>query len=470
MDTQFFNKFNHYFKDDKVITDVIQYKKRSKIPANIKNPSQFKNKYKDFIIKNNELVYEPTGHIVIPKNDTTKVLENVYKTNDFGLGKGQNRFYENVRQKYINITRLQVKEFIRTKSNLQLTKEFQPRVNKPIVSKYPNSLWSIDLMDLSMYSKSNGGYRYIVNVVDVFTRKIWLRGIKEKSAVVVKNVLQDIIRKARVKPNHLSSDRGREFSGVFTEYCKTNNIKQRFGRSYTPQSNAIVERQNREIRRLIRAYFAKNKKQNWINELENIQNNINNSVSEDIKVAPNKLWKAVKAPIENLPENEKQYINKRDTQREVKFRHTELNEGDYVRIKFTSISSQIRALVKSGESKKIIIRYTPIVFRIIRRFIPRNEFGRSRYLLEGKNGVKVYQQGYKKLFYSNDLLKVKNDFESPQEMNYNKAFELNNVERNIGDVYFDNNIVVREIRNIERDETQAIRKSNRERQLNRRFK
>ena len=65
---------------------------------------------------------------------------------------------------------------------------------------------------------------------------------------------------------------------------------------------------------------------------------------------------------------------------------------------------------------------------------------------------------------------MKNDFESPQEMNYNKAFELNNVERNIGDVYFDNNIVVREIRNIERDETQAIRKSNRERQLNRRFK
>ena len=126
------------------------------------------------------MVYEPTRHIVIPKNDSTKVLENVYKTNDFGLGKGQNRFYENVRQKYINITRLQVKEFIRTKSNLQLTKEFQPRVNKPIVSKYPNSLWSIDLMDLSMYSKSNGGYRYIVNVVDVFTRKIWLRGIKEK--------------------------------------------------------------------------------------------------------------------------------------------------------------------------------------------------------------------------------------------------------------------------------------------------
>ena len=74
------------------------------------------------------------------------------------------------------------------------------------------------------------------------------------------------------------------------------------------------------------------------------------------------------------------------------------------------------------------------------------------------------------MFYSNDLLKVKNDFESPQEMNYNKAFELNNVERNIGDVYFDNNIVVREIRNINRDETQAIRKSNRERQLNRRFK
>ena len=51
MDTQFFNKFNHYFKDDKVIVHVIQYKKRSKIPANIKNPNQFKNKYKDFIVK-----------------------------------------------------------------------------------------------------------------------------------------------------------------------------------------------------------------------------------------------------------------------------------------------------------------------------------------------------------------------------------------------------------------------------------
>ena len=72
--------------------------------------------------------------------------------------------------------------------NYQLTKDFKHRINKLILSAFPNQLWCIDLIDWSQLYKrhrGNQGYRYIVNVVDVFSRKIWIEKMKNKEAEIM---------------------------------------------------------------------------------------------------------------------------------------------------------------------------------------------------------------------------------------------------------------------------------------------
>ena len=75
--------------------------------------------------------------------------------------------------------------------NYQLTKDFKHRINKLILSAFPNQLWCIDLIDWSQLYKrhrGNQGYRYIVNVVDVFSRKIWIEKMKNKEAEITHDI------------------------------------------------------------------------------------------------------------------------------------------------------------------------------------------------------------------------------------------------------------------------------------------
>jgi hypothetical protein len=194
------------------------------------------------VVDDDGLVFIPLGLKVIPKSKTQEVLEELYTNEDVGIGKGIVALYKFVRRHYINITRKDVASFIQNQTNYQLTKAVENRVNKPIISYYPNSLWCLNLIDMSSYEKQNSRYRYIMTIVDVFSRNIWLEKMKTKDAISARETIKRAIDKAGISPNDLISDNGTEFLGEFTEYCKEQEIKQRFSTAYLPQANGIVER------------------------------------------------------------------------------------------------------------------------------------------------------------------------------------------------------------------------------------
>ena len=45
--------------------------------------------------------------------------------------------------------------------------------NDKIVALRPNDVWMVDVMELRPYQSSNNDYRYILNVIDIFSRKLW---------------------------------------------------------------------------------------------------------------------------------------------------------------------------------------------------------------------------------------------------------------------------------------------------------
>jgi hypothetical protein len=110
-------------------------------------------------------------------------------------------------------------------------------------------LLHMDLMGPTR-TASLGGKRYILVIVDDFSRYTWAIPIREKSDAF--DTAQHLFKKIQVEQNceivRIRSDHGREFeNSKFEELCRSYGIKQEFSSPITPQQNGVVERKNRVI-------------------------------------------------------------------------------------------------------------------------------------------------------------------------------------------------------------------------------
>jgi hypothetical protein len=110
-------------------------------------------------------------------------------------------------------------------------------------------LLHMDLMGPTR-TASLGGKRYILVIVDDFSRYAWVVPIREKYDVF--DAAQHLFKKIQVEQNcqimRIHSDHGREFE----EFCLSFGIKQEFSSPITPQQNGVVERKNRVIQEMAR--------------------------------------------------------------------------------------------------------------------------------------------------------------------------------------------------------------------------
>ena len=80
----------------------------------------------------------------------------------------------------------------------------------------------IDLMDMGQKgaAKFNGSsYRYLLSVMDVFSRFVWLRPMNKKMSKNVEDELRSIYLE-HVPPRVIQCDQGSEFKGAVKELCR----------------------------------------------------------------------------------------------------------------------------------------------------------------------------------------------------------------------------------------------------------
>ncbi|CAG2217713.1 unnamed protein product [Mytilus edulis] len=86
----------------------------------------------------------------------------------------------------------------------------RPQNRTEIVVAGIDDQWSADLMDMVKFSKYNKEYKYVLVVIDVFSKYLWLRKLKDKKGESVATAFQDIFQTGRV-PNKIRTDMGQEF-------------------------------------------------------------------------------------------------------------------------------------------------------------------------------------------------------------------------------------------------------------------
>ena len=105
--------------------------------------------------------------------------------------------------------------------NVKFTNKASPR---PVTARTVQGQHQIDLMDLCKEAVNHNGhvYKYVLSVMDIFSRYLWLRPLEKKSSQDVSQALQRIYSE-HGPPDRLQSDRGTEFEGKVRPLCKQLN-------------------------------------------------------------------------------------------------------------------------------------------------------------------------------------------------------------------------------------------------------
>ena len=122
------------------------------------------------------------------------------------------------------------------------------------------NVWECDLLDVHSYAKYNDNFRYILSVIDVFSKFLYLIPVKTKSGPAVTaaflSIFDDTPKLTSRRPVWVRTDKGNEFfnkhfqdmlrdEGIQFQACRNPDVK-----------CAVVERDQRTIRDRLYKYFT----------------------------------------------------------------------------------------------------------------------------------------------------------------------------------------------------------------------
>jgi hypothetical protein len=200
-------QFNFGYSDAS-LAEIMDYLRTKVVPASMDTTAKkrrFIQKWsKDWEIKSVKLIYSPLNLTVVPNDKRNDVLKSIYEDIKQGPGQGISLFYKRMRDSYLNIRRSDVSAFLKSQKVYQITRPQNHITNKPILALSPNERWGLDCINMVSYASANGGIdrgtKFILTVVDYFSRKTWLRPLISQTAVNVRNAIVSIVAETKTYP------------------------------------------------------------------------------------------------------------------------------------------------------------------------------------------------------------------------------------------------------------------------------
>ena len=151
---------------------------------------------------------------------------------------------------------------------------------------YIDDIWSLDILDLKDYGpENNRGYRYVLVIIDNFSKFGWTSPLKNKNAQTIEDSFENILISSKRKPNLIDSDRDKGFhNNIFQDFLNKNDIK-----LYSRNSSfgsVFAERFNRSIRDLLKKPVFEKGDGNWIDVLQTITKKYNRRIHSLTKLTP----------------------------------------------------------------------------------------------------------------------------------------------------------------------------------------
>jgi len=123
--------------------------------------------------------------------------------------------------------------------------------------------------------------RYLLTVIDAFSKYGWMLPIKDKTGKSVADAFKEIFKKSKLKPEKLWTDKGREF---YNKHVKELGVE--LYSTENEEKSSVVERWNRTMKEKMFKYFTANNTNKYIDVLDDFVERYNNTRHSSIKMTP----------------------------------------------------------------------------------------------------------------------------------------------------------------------------------------
>ena len=190
---------------------------------------------------------------------------------------------------------------------------------------FKDNTWGADLADVQLLSKCNKGIRFLLCVIDIFSKYAWVVPLKDKKGISILKAFQILLKQSNrhakgtsaqhVKPNKIWVDNSSEFYNAFFKKWLRDNYIVTYS-THNEGKSVVAERFIRTLKSKIYKYMTSISKNVYIDKLDDIVSEYNNTYHSTIKMKP-------------IDVKDNTYIN---TDKEINNKDPKFKVGDRVRI------------------------------------------------------------------------------------------------------------------------------------------
>ena len=172
---------------------------------------------------------------------------------------------------------------------MKWTDQLANELHKPVVRKFRkrkvvvygiDEIWGADLVDMQAFAKYNDANKFLLCVIDIFSKYGWIIKLKDKTGKSVAAAFEQIFKSGR-KPLKLWVDKGKEFynmsvKALGVELYSTEN----------EEKSCVIERYNRTMKEKMFKYFTANNTRRYVDVLDSMVKLYNNTRHSSIKMTP----------------------------------------------------------------------------------------------------------------------------------------------------------------------------------------
>ena len=297
---------------------------------------------------------------------------------------GADKLHRKAKEAGLNYSIAQVRDWLSKQFTVQVHKrQVKPKIYKTILSPEYGNNYQIDLLNYDRYEF--GKYRYMLVVIDVYSRFLSVKPLTTRKFGTIMNKLDEICDEMGY-PKNINCDN--EFNThEFRKWCGKYGITAWFSEPDDINKNSIVERVNRTLAGLLKKYLTATRDRNWVKVLPKIVKNYNSTYHGTVKAEPLEIKNGLK-------KNRQVRISMSSS----------LDVGDLVRIK------RVKQIFDKGD----VIMYSKKVYVV-------NSVKKNRYeLRDSETGI------IKSRLYKDEELKRVEEYEEYYDSS-NSAFELRRV-------------------------------------------
>ncbi len=203
------------------------------------------------------------------------------------------RFWKILQQQGLSsrFNKVDVEKYIDGQNVTQLHRRPVRTKHSHITTTDRGIMYCIDLLDMSAYSHDNGGVKWLLLCIDIFSRRAAIIGVKNKTAGLVADALEKAMKDLGMVPKVVLSDQGSEFKGATSKFLAKHGVIHRLADVGDHRRLGIVDRFSGVVKSWIARHMTYHQTKKYMSVLPKLVEKYNSAPHSSLGgMSPNEAW------------------------------------------------------------------------------------------------------------------------------------------------------------------------------------